>query len=56
VDHIVELGGAGTLSDSLRAIRVGGWISLIGVLSGAGQVDLGPILSSSIASSKPSFE
>jgi NADPH:quinone reductase-like Zn-dependent oxidoreductase len=34
VDHIVEVGGAGTLSQSIRAIRVGGHISLIGVLAG----------------------
>ena len=35
VDHVVELGGAGTLDQSLRAVRVGGTISLIGVLAGA---------------------
>ncbi len=34
VDHVVELGGASTLEQSLRAVRVGGRISLIGVLSG----------------------
>ncbi len=34
VDHIIEVGGAGTLQQSLRAIRIGGHISLIGVLSG----------------------
>jgi len=34
VDHVVEVGGAGTLEQSLRAIRVGGRISVIGVLSG----------------------
>lgn len=34
-DHIVELGGADTLARSVRAARVGGTISLIGVLSGA---------------------
>ena len=34
VDHIVEVGGAGTLAQSLQAIRVGGEISLIGVLAG----------------------
>jgi NADPH:quinone reductase-like Zn-dependent oxidoreductase len=35
VDHIVEVGGAGTLGKSLRAVRTGGHISLIGVLAGA---------------------
>jgi NADPH:quinone reductase-like Zn-dependent oxidoreductase len=34
-DHIVELGGEKTLPQSLRAIRAGGTISMIGVLSGA---------------------
>lgn len=34
VDQVVEVGGAGTLGQSIRAVRVGGIISLIGVLSG----------------------
>ncbi len=34
VDHIVEVGGAGTFAQSLRAIRVGGHIAMIGILSG----------------------
>ena len=34
VDHVVEVGGAGTLQQSLRAVRLGGAISLIGNLSG----------------------
>ncbi|HTU90117.1 MAG TPA: NAD(P)-dependent alcohol dehydrogenase [Gemmataceae bacterium] len=44
VDHVVEVGGAGTLGQSLRAVRMGGQISLIGVLSGAGQANPMPIL------------
>jgi NADPH:quinone reductase-like Zn-dependent oxidoreductase len=39
VDHVVEVGGAATLPLSLRAIRVGGKITLIGVLSGAGEIN-----------------
>lgn len=35
VDHIVELGGTQTLKQALIAIRPGGTISMIGVLSGA---------------------
>jgi NADPH:quinone reductase-like Zn-dependent oxidoreductase len=35
VDHVVEVGGAGTLEQSIKATRVGGTVSLIGVLSGA---------------------
>ncbi len=34
VDHIVELGGPATLPQSLRAIRPGGTLYMIGVLSG----------------------
>ena len=34
VDHVVEVGGAGTLSRSINALGFGGQISLIGVLSG----------------------
>jgi NADPH:quinone reductase-like Zn-dependent oxidoreductase len=45
VDHIVEVGGAQTLKQSLRAIRVGGHISMIGVLSGvASEINVLPIL------------
>jgi NADPH:quinone reductase-like Zn-dependent oxidoreductase len=46
VDHIVEVGGPGTLGKSLRAVRMGGRINLIGVLSGtsAGDVNFLPIL------------
>lgn len=35
VDHVVEVGGAGTLEQSLWAVRIGGTISIIGALSGA---------------------
>lgn len=35
VDHVVEVGGPGTLAQSIAAVRVGGHISLIGVLTGA---------------------
>lgn len=39
VDHVVEVGGPGTLARSIEAVRVGGHISLIGVLTGgAGKV------------------
>ncbi len=34
VDHVVEVGGAGTLAQSLDAVRPGGTVSMIGVLSG----------------------
>jgi NADPH:quinone reductase-like Zn-dependent oxidoreductase len=44
VDHIIEVGGAGTLGQSLRGVRMGGRISLIGVLAGGGEVNPMPIL------------
>lgn len=34
VDHVVEVGGAGTLQQSIDSVRFGGTISLIGVLDG----------------------
>lgn len=34
VDHVVEVGGAGTLIKSIKSVRLGGQIGLIGVLSG----------------------
>jgi len=34
VDHVIEVGGPGTLAQSIEAVRVGGHISLIGVLTG----------------------
>jgi len=36
VDHVVEVGGPGTLAQSIRAVRVGGHIALMGVLTGVG--------------------
>jgi NADPH:quinone reductase-like Zn-dependent oxidoreductase len=44
VDHVIEVGGAGTLAQSLRAVRTAGHIALIGVLSGYGQFNPVPIL------------
>lgn len=43
VDHVVEVGGAGTLPKSIAATRVGGAVHLIGVLTG-GQIDPLPIM------------
>ncbi|MEZ0496962.1 NAD(P)-dependent alcohol dehydrogenase [Sphingomonas sp. IW22] len=34
VDHVLELGGAGTLPNSINAVRVGGHIALIGTVAG----------------------
>ncbi|MBN8910015.1 MAG: NAD(P)-dependent alcohol dehydrogenase, partial [Rhodospirillales bacterium] len=43
VDHVVEVGGAGTLPRSIEATRHGGQIHLIGVLTG-GEINPTPIL------------
>ena len=43
-DHVVEVGGSGTLPQSIRAVRFGGKISLIGVLAGAGDVNPLPLV------------
>jgi len=48
-DHVLEVGGGGTFSKSVRATRVGGTISLIGVLAGnSTEVNLAPILMQNI--------
>lgn len=48
VDVVVEVGGAGTLVKSIDAVRVGGRISLVGVLTG-GQIDPTSIMRKSIS-------
>lgn len=49
VDHVIEVGGAGTLAQSLRAVRPGGTIALIGVLAGAAaHLDLTPALMNNV--------
>lgn len=35
VDHVVEVGGAGTLAKSINAVRIGGHVAMIGALTGA---------------------
>ena len=46
VDVVVEIGGAGTLPQSIAAVRIGGHISLIGVLAGfAGEVPTAALFS-----------
>ncbi len=49
VDHVVEVGGSGTMERSLNAVRVGGHVHLIGVLSEPGKgVDVLSVLRKSI--------
>jgi NADPH:quinone reductase-like Zn-dependent oxidoreductase len=50
VDHVVDIGGAGTIQQSIAAVRSGGRISLIGMLSGGKQeIDLVPIFMNAIS-------
>ena len=44
VDHVVEVGGAGTLQRSIQAVRMGGSIGVIGVLTGKAEIDPTAIL------------
>ncbi len=44
VDHVVEVGGAGTLPRSIKAVRQGGLISVIGVLAKGEGLNPLPIL------------
>ena len=45
VDHVVEVGGTGTLPRSLKAVRLGGKVHMIGVLSGgSGELSLFPVI------------
>jgi len=45
VDHVVEVGGIGSLEQSIVAVRAGGQVSVIGVLTGvAGTFNIAPIL------------
>jgi NADPH:quinone reductase-like Zn-dependent oxidoreductase len=48
VDHVVEVGGAGTFNQSMKSVRLGGIVSLIGVLAGKGDVNLMPVLMKSV--------
>jgi NADPH:quinone reductase-like Zn-dependent oxidoreductase len=49
VDHIVEIGGPGTLAQSITACRLGGHIALIGVLTGfAGEVPAAAIIGGNV--------
>jgi len=49
VDYVVEVGGADTLNKSIQALRWGGQISLVGLLTGADtQLNMLPIFSKNI--------
>ena len=64
VDHVVEVGGPGTLERSMRCVAAGGHIALIGVLTGMGapECSLFPLVARSVrldgiyVGSRKSFE
>jgi NADPH:quinone reductase-like Zn-dependent oxidoreductase len=52
VDHVIEVGGPGTLMQSIAAFRTGGHIALIGVLTGvAGELVIPALFSNQIRTS-----
>jgi NADPH:quinone reductase-like Zn-dependent oxidoreductase len=49
VNHVVEIGGADTIDESIKATATGGSISLVGLLTGAGgRLDMLPILAKTL--------
>ena len=44
VDHVIEIGGAGTLGKSLNSVKTGGHIAVIGVLANTGDFSILPVL------------
>jgi NADPH:quinone reductase-like Zn-dependent oxidoreductase len=48
VDHVVEVGGVGTLARSVKAVRVGGHIALIGALDMSGEFNPVPVFMKAI--------
>lgn len=48
VDHVVEVGGAGTMQKSLNAVKMGGHIAFIGVVAGKGDFNLLQVFMKSI--------
>lgn len=49
VDHVVEVGGPATLDQALAAVRYGGEVALVGVLTGfVGPINTGAILMKAI--------
>jgi NADPH:quinone reductase-like Zn-dependent oxidoreductase len=48
-DLVIDVAGGGTLAQSLRAVRAGGTVALIGVLAGAtAELDLGRVVTQSV--------
>jgi NADPH:quinone reductase-like Zn-dependent oxidoreductase len=48
VDHVVEVGGIGTLARSVKSVRTGGHIALIGALGTSGEFNPVPVFMKAI--------
>jgi len=48
VDNVIEVGGAGTLEQSMRSVRYGGQISFIGVVAGEGDFQINRVFMKAI--------
>lgn len=48
VDLVVEVGGPGTLARSLKAVRAGGTVVMIGLVAGTGEINPMPLVSKGI--------
>jgi NADPH:quinone reductase-like Zn-dependent oxidoreductase len=48
VDHVIEVGGSGTLAKSVASVRVGGHVALIGVLSAGSDFNPTTVLMKSV--------
>lgn len=48
VTHVIEVGGAGTLAKSMKSVKMGGHIAVIGVLAGEGEFSHVPIFMKAI--------
>jgi NADPH:quinone reductase-like Zn-dependent oxidoreductase len=48
VDHVIEVGGAGTVPKSIAATRIGGFVQLIGVLTAGSPFEPTPLIGRSV--------
>lgn len=44
VDFVLDIGGAGTVEHSLRSLRQGGLVSVVGILTPAKEIDIVPAI------------
>ena len=44
VDFVLDVGGAGTIEQSLKAVRTGGLVSVAGILTPAKETDIVPAI------------